>query len=263
MVWDVPSLPYQEGWISATTVVSALRPAGLRRDDSKKKTLGSMGGFCGFPEGTVMWRGVRKSYRRAEGRVSLVLLAVSLLFVCLAEKSWAAPADPIFNDPEYQLYIQQLVIRAETNCMVPVRGWGEKQRQIREGLKRSFGMDLRRTWPALEPRVESTLARNGYHIDQVSAQFWPGVRYAMQAYVPDGKGPFPAILLVATGTTAAIPVALGVVSRCFSSSGGLCKDGHPRRRVSSFGKGRQAQSDQYGHSRLLAGTSVAEKVQHR
>ena len=192
MVWDVPSFPYTLGWIAATTVVSALRPAGLRMDDSEKKTLGSIGGFCGFPEGTVMWRGVRKSYRRAEGRVSLVLLAVSLLFVCLAEKSWTAPADPIFNDPEYQLYIQQLVIRAETNCMVPVRGWDEKQRQIREGLKRSLGWIF--PAPGLpEPRVESTLARKGYRIDQVSAQFWPGVRYAMQAYVPDGKGPFPAI----------------------------------------------------------------------
>jgi hypothetical protein len=201
-----------------------------------------------------------KSCQRAEGRAFWVLLAVSLLLICLAENSWAAPDDPIFNDPEYQLYIQQLVIRAESNCMVPARGWGEKQRQIREGLKRSFGMDLPRAWPALEPRVESTLARKGYRIEQLSAQFWPGVWYAMQAYVPDGQGPFPAILLVATGTTGSDTRGAGAREPLFQQlGGGFARMGILVVGFMPLGKAVKPQTYEYGTLALLAGTSVPEE----
>src|ERR1700722_18854784 len=117
----------------------------------------------------------------------LWLPAAFLLLAWHPAKTWAAPESNIFTDPEYLLYFQQLLLRAETNCTVPARGWGERRRQIQEGLKHSLGMDRPRAWPALEPRVESSLARDGYRIEQISAEFWPGIRYAMQAYVPQGR----------------------------------------------------------------------------
>src|SRR5262245_47792022 len=100
---------------------------------------------------------------------------------------------------EFQTYTVKLLTEAECRCTVTGQGWGQTQRRVREGLSRSLGRDLPRRWPPLDVRVEGSRRFRGYTIEQVTAEFWPGVRNPMQVFVPDGVGPFPAVVMACAG----------------------------------------------------------------
>lgn len=85
--------------------------------------------------------------------------------------------------PEFKQYTTRLLITAA----------------VMQGIARTLGHDLPRHWPELAPRTEGVCRRDGFSVEQVSAEFWPGVRYALQVYVPQGGGPFPAVVMVRTG----------------------------------------------------------------
>ena len=74
--------------------------------------------------------------------------------------------------------------------------WETQRETIRRGLVRSWGGKFPRQHAPLEPRIVDRLPRTGYHIEKLFFQTWPGVTMAAHAYVPEGVGPFPAVLCV-------------------------------------------------------------------
>ncbi|MEZ5400296.1 MAG: acetylxylan esterase [Bryobacteraceae bacterium] len=70
-----------------------------------------------------------------------------------------------------------------------------RQQRVRDAMLRSIG-----GWPArtpLLPKVTGTLHRQGYRIEKLTYESLPGFRVTANFYIPNGAGPFPAVLGVA------------------------------------------------------------------
>src|ERR1051325_790610 len=161
---------------------------------------------------------------------------------------------------EFESYGAKLLTDAESGCTLSVKEWKTRRKGILEGLGRTLGKDLPRRWPPLNAKIESVAQRRGYRIEQVSAEFWPGVRYAMQAYVPDGSGPFPGVVMVCTGPNGprhSLYQQLG---------GGLARMGMLAVGVVALGKGeasvKRPEAYRYNGIALLMGTSIAQEQFH-
>ncbi|MDD5677403.1 MAG: prolyl oligopeptidase family serine peptidase [Kiritimatiellae bacterium] len=157
---------------------------------------------------------------------------------------------------EFELYIAKLLIAAETQCTIPAKGWPEMRERVLADLQRTLGLDLPREWPELRPRVEGVCPREGYTIEQVSAEFWPGIRYALQVYRPEGKGPFPGVVMVGTGPYGS---RHGVYQ---GLAGGLARMGILVVGVVALGKGARGTKEcayVYNAGSLLAGTGIAQE----
>lgn len=159
----------------------------------------------------------------------------------------------------FEAYITRLLVEAESDCGIPADGWAEKRVDIMRGLQRTVGGDLPRAWPPLAPRVEGVRPRDGFRVEQVSAQFWPGIRCALQVYVPEGIGPFPGVVMVATGQT-------GPRHPVYQSlGGGLARMGILTVGTLALGKGASGTDNSpypYNSIALLAGTSIAQEQFH-
>ena len=161
--------------------------------------------------------------------------------------------------PEFELYVMRLLTDAESACFIPPAGWEEKRAAILRGMERTLCHDLPREWPDLAPRTEGVRRRDGFSVEQVSAEFWPGVRYALQVYVPEGAGPFPAVVMAGTGPHGprhSLYQQLG---------GGLARLGILVAGVVALGKGARGTERcayDYNCIALLAGTSIAQEQMH-
>ena len=65
-------------------------------------------------------------------------------------------------------------------------------RRLRKALQEKLALDREPT--PLDVRMHGEVARDGYRIQKVSFLSEPGVRVTGNLYVPDGTGPFPAVL---------------------------------------------------------------------
>jgi dienelactone hydrolase len=157
--------------------------------------------------------------------------------------------------PEFQAYVVKLLTEAESRCLVAGEGWASSRQAVREGLGRSFGSDLPRGWPQLRARVEGSRRSRGYTIELVTAEFWPGVRNPMYVFVPDGAGPFPAVVLACAGAGARSQLYHGL-------AGALARRGILVLGIQPIGKGVQGPVYRYNGIALLAGTSIAQEQFH-
>ncbi|MEE3373164.1 MAG: alpha/beta hydrolase family protein [Planctomycetota bacterium] len=98
----------------------------------------------------------------------------------------------------YLRYIRQYAQRLDSKRLLPQTkpAWVMQRQAIRRALQQSWGGKFPRQPAPLEPRVVERLPRDGYRLEKLLFQTWPGVTMAAHAYVPDGKGPFPAVLCV-------------------------------------------------------------------
>lgn len=157
--------------------------------------------------------------------------------------------------PEFQTYMVKLLTEAESRCTVSSQGWEQARQRIRKGLKRSLGEDLPRSWPALNAKVESTCQFQGYKMEQVTAEFWPGIRNPMQVFVPEGAGPFPSVVIACAGA--------GARSQFYHGLGGaLARMGFLVLGIQPIGKGIQGPVYRYNGVALLVGTSIAQEQFH-
>lgn len=156
---------------------------------------------------------------------------------------------------EFQTYVIKLLTEAESRCTVNAADWDIAKRRIRDGLRRSLGEDLPRQWPALAARVHGSTQFRGYRIERVSAEFWPGVRNPLHVFVPDGKGPFPAVVMVCAGAGPRNQLYHGL-------AGALARSGILVLGVQPIGKGVQGPVYQYNGIALLVGTSIAQEQFH-
>jgi dienelactone hydrolase len=180
-----------------------------------------------------------------------MILSAVILAIGLAVAQAGEPA----VSKEFQSYTVKLLTEAESRCTVTAGGWVQTQRKVREGLRRSLGSDLPRRWPPLDARVEGARRFRGYKIEQVTAEFWPGVRNPMHVFVPDRAGPFPAVVMVCAGA--------GARSQLYHGLGGaLARMGILVLGVQPIGKGVQAPAYRYNGIALLVGTSIAQEQFH-
>ncbi len=105
--------------------------------------------------------------------------------------------------------------------------------------------------PPLAPRKIGELRRDGYRVEKLTFQTFPGVRMTANAYVPDGGGPFPAVLCVHGHWRGAKQDPV-VQSRCI----GLAKLGFFVLAVDAFGAGERGIGEALGeyHGEMVAAT---------
>jgi hypothetical protein len=169
--------------------------------------------------------------------------------------------DPVPLSNAFRTYAVSSLLAFEAKCVVPsdAAAWKGRRQELLADLNRIMGEDLPRQWPALSPCVERMVQREHHRIEAVSAEFWPGVRYAMHVYVPHGDGPFPAVLLLTTGPQGGrTPFYQNVLA-------GLARVGILAVGVTPIGKGvRYTANDAYGFNEiaLLAGTSIRQEQHH-
>lgn len=76
------------------------------------------------------------------------------------------------------------------------RPWiAEEQAEIVETLKQC--LRIREEWvPVFKPTAVATTEEQGYHVEHLQVETWPGVRGAADLYLPSTEGPHPAVLVV-------------------------------------------------------------------
>ncbi len=140
-------------------------------------------------------------------------LSFALLLSCMlpltAQDAFTVLRPP--NPPERQItpYLRwqteqgwrQDAVRAARFAMVRDRsGMLELQRELRASLLANLG-GLPAEKSPLEARVTGTIERPGYRIEKVVFESLPGFHVTANLYIPEGAGPFPAVL-VALGHSA-------------------------------------------------------------
>ena len=146
--------------------------------------------------------------------------------------------------------------------------WETQRATIRRGLVGSWGGEFPRQHAPLKPRIVDRLPRDGYQIEKLFFQTWPGVTMAAHAYVPEGAGPFPAVLCV-HGHWPLAKQEPRVQARCI----GLAKLGFFVLAVDAFGAGERGTEPALGEyhgaavastlwptGRALAGVQVYENM---
>lgn len=168
-----------------------------------------------------------------------------------------------------QIAQQQLAARrAEVERITSKEIYDQRKKQVRETVLRLIGgLDTLRT--PLNVRKTGTLLREGYRVEKIAYESRPQFYVTASLYVPNGKGPFPAVLQPVGHSTSAKNrlfyqrIALALVHQGFVV---LTYDplGQGERRVfwdrdlgdSKVGGGT-AEHNMIGWQSLLAGESIA------
>lgn len=111
---------------------------------------------------------------------------------------WAAAQTLEANRPqEFLAFIkaQAASLRAADQPPTTAGEWAARKTKIREQLLAAWGGFPAEACP-LESRKLGELQRDGYRVEKLVFQTLPGLWMTALAYVPDGPGPFPAILQV-------------------------------------------------------------------
>ena len=97
----------------------------------------------------------------------------------------------------YLDYIQKtaLGLRGADKPPVTLDDWSQHRVQLRANLEKSWGEFPAEKTP-LQARTVGQIQRDGYRLEKIVFQTWPGLTMTAHAYIPDGEGPFPAVLCV-------------------------------------------------------------------
>jgi dienelactone hydrolase len=105
-------------------------------------------------------------------------------------------ADPTPEQRQFQDFVRSYAAKMRAADRVPATKdeWFQQRDRIRRGLENAWNFPDE-TCP-LEPKKLGEEQRDGYRFERLIFQTMPGVWMTAFAYVPDGPGPFPAILQV-------------------------------------------------------------------
>ena len=128
--------------------------------------------------------------------------------------------------------------------------WNGQRAFIKSKLIEAWGGFPEEDCP-LEPRILDTFQRDGYRVEKILFQTMPGVWMTANAYVPEGDGPFPAVLCV-HGHWPGAKQDPHVQARCI----GLAKLGYFVLAVDAFGAGERGVGKTLGeyHGDMTAAT---------
>lgn len=90
---------------------------------------------------------------------------------------------------------QAAALRSADQPPTTAEEWAARKAKLRDELLAAWGGFPTESCP-LEPRKLGELDRDGYRVEKLVFQTLPGLWMTALAYVPDGPGPFPAILSV-------------------------------------------------------------------
>ena len=90
---------------------------------------------------------------------------------------------------------QAAALRAQDRPVRDLEEWRQRQTVLREGLRRAWG-EFPAEHAPLNARKLGELRREGYRVEKIIFQTFPGVWVTANAYVPEGAGKFPALLMV-------------------------------------------------------------------
>jgi len=121
-------------------------------------------------------------------------LALFLSLICTTVPLGAAEPTP--EQMQFQTFVRAQAAKMRSADAIPATNaeWLQRKAIIRQGLEASW--DFPEEHCALEPKKLGEEQRDGYRFEKLIFQTLPGVWMTAFAYVPDGPGPFPAILQV-------------------------------------------------------------------
>lgn len=188
-------------------------------------------------------------------RFSVLLTLASLLFASSSRPALTA-ADALGIEPAKQFlsYIRQRAadLRKDDKPPATLGEWETRKQGLRESLAHAWGSFPKAPCP-LDPKKLGEIERDGYRIEKIVFQTMPGVWMTSNAYVPDGEGPFPAVLCVHGHWRGAKQDPV-VQSRCI----GLAKLGFFVLVVDAFGAGERGIGKKLGeyHGEMVAATLI-------
>lgn len=129
------------------------------------------------------------------------ILTTVLLMACVAGGLLVAqaPAPPTPERVGFDQWLQDQATRAladrraRTTSLTTTAAVEARQREVRTALADAMGVLPASTAP-LAATVTKTTARDGYRIEHLLFESLPGLKVTGLVYVPDGAGPFPAVL---------------------------------------------------------------------
>ena len=141
-------------------------------------------------------------------------------------------------------------LRAQDAAPASLAEWNQQRAALRENLRKAWG-DWPTTPAPLEPKKLGELQRDGYRVEKIIFQTFPGVFMTANAYVPDKAGKLPAVLCVHGHWRGAKQDPV-VQSRCI----GLAKLGFFVLVVDAFGAGERGVGKALGeyHGEMTAAT---------
>ena len=141
-------------------------------------------------------------------------------------------------------------LRGEDPTPKNLTEWKATRSSIRRQLMKSMG-GFPKEHCALEPRILGSFKRDGYRVEKIVFQTFPGVHMTANAYVPDGQGKRPAVLCVHGHWKGAKQDPV-VQSRCI----GLAKLGFFVLGVDALGAGERGLGKKLGeyHGEMVAST---------
>ena len=97
----------------------------------------------------------------------------------------------------YLDYIKKtaLALRAADQPPATLEKWTRRRGELRGQLEKSLGEFPAEKAP-LKARTVGQIQEDGYRLEKILFQTWPGLTMTANAYIPDGEGPFPAVLCV-------------------------------------------------------------------
>lgn len=188
-------------------------------------------------------------------RISVLLPLAALLLVAPNRPTLhAADAPAIEPSKQFLHYIRRhaSAMRRYDEPPASFAEWAKDKKKLRANLARAWG-PFPETRCSLNPKKLGEIKRDGYRVEKIVFQTMPGVWMTSNAYVPDGKGPFPAVLCVHGHWRGAKQDPV-VQSRCI----GLAKLGFFVLVVDAFGAGERGIGKKLGeyHGEMVAATLI-------
>jgi dienelactone hydrolase len=105
-------------------------------------------------------------------------------------------AEPTPEQKQFQNFVRNYAAKMRSADQLPAsqEEWLQHRARIRRGLEDAWNFPAEKC--PLDPKKLGEEQRDGYRFEKLIFQTMPGVWMTAFAYVPDGKGPFPAILQV-------------------------------------------------------------------
>ena len=161
-------------------------------------------------------------------------------------------AEPTTAQRQFQDFVRAEArrINAERHAPTTAAEWQQRREEIHDALERAWGGFPETPCP-LDPQKLGEEPRDGYRFERWIFQTLPGVWMTGFAYVPEGDGPFPAILSVHGHWKHAKQDPV-VQSRCI----GAAKLGFFVLAVDAFGAGERGLGEQLGeyHGEMVGTT---------
>jgi hypothetical protein len=132
-----------------------------------------------------------------------LILHIAVLLFCIPAVCQMRPADKlpaVFDSvhPDYvALRVRNEAFVKASLCRLPENkeDWQKYRIVLKEEISKKTGAILGQTLP-LNRKTTGTIRQKGYTVENIQFQTRPGIYATANLYIPDGKGKFPAILVM-------------------------------------------------------------------